>query len=137
MSDRIASLALRTFAVVVVAYGISGIVLPGLWLHAPWLLGLPPLGDRGATFLFEFRFLHGREIGVGVLAWYFHDEILTSRRHNLAFAAALFAAPLGRIYSCLVDGPPPPLWLGFLAIELGMSTLIVVTTAGARSGARG
>ncbi len=129
---RLASAAVRLFGVVVVAYGLSGVLLPDVWLHAPYMLHLQPLGAERATFLNELRFLEGREIGIGLFALLLREEIVTSRKHNIAFLAAIYAAPAARLYSCVVTGLPNAQWLAFMAIEIFMSTLITVLTRSAR-----
>lgn len=129
--SKLASLALRLFSVVVVAWGLSGIVAPSLWLHT--LIGLAPSdAATHATLVNEFRFLEARELGVGIFSWVLHDEILTSRKHNLAFLAVVFAAPVARVTSCLVDGAPSRLWWLFMGSEMAMALALVVLTRGAR-----
>ncbi len=129
---RLASAAVRLFGVVVVAYGLSGVLLPEVWLHSPYMLHLASLGEGRATFLNELRFLEGREIGVGLFALFLREEILTSRKHNIAFLAAIYGAPAARLYSCVATGLPSAQWLGFMATEIFMSTLITVLTRSAR-----
>jgi hypothetical protein len=128
----LASAAVWVFGVVVVAYGLSGIVLPDLWLNT--LLHVPPLPDSvRPTLLSELRFLEGREVGVGLFSLLFHDEILTSRKHNLVFLALVYLSPGARVYSCVTDGLPSLLLLTFLAIELGMAVLLTISTRHVRS----
>jgi len=132
-TERLGSWLLTAFGVVVVAYGITGIVAPDVWLHSPALLDLPPFDPaHRATFLSEFRFLHGREVGVGLYALVLHRAILTDRRHNLVFLVVAFIAPLGRAWSCLVDGPSNATWLAFMAFELTACVALVVLTRAAR-----
>ncbi len=115
----LASLLVWAFGVVVLFYGVSGILFPDVWLHSSALLDLPAMDPlHRATFLSEFRFLHGREVGVGLYALVMHKAILSDRRMNIVFLVVAFIAPLGRAYSCLVDGASNPLWLGFMAFEL-------------------
>ncbi len=115
---KLASLMMRVFGIVVVCYGLSGMFIPDMWLHSTTLLDLPPM-DPAHRFnlLSEFRFLHGREIGIGLYALALHDSILSDRRQNIVFLVIAFIAPIGRLYSCVVDGVSSPLFLVFMAIE--------------------
>jgi len=133
LEPLLASAALRLFALVVIAWGLSGVFLTDFWLHGALTLHLPAFGplERG-TVVNEFRFLEARELGVGIFALALHREILTSRKHNLTFLAVVFAAPAARLFSCLVDGPPKPLWLAFGASELVMGIALLVLTRSAR-----
>jgi len=129
----LASLMMRAFGVVVVVYGVTGIVLPDLWLHAPTLLDLPPMDPAHRyTFLSEFRFLHAREIGVGLYALVLHDAVLSDRRHNLVFLVVAFIAPSARLYSCLVDGASNSLWLAFMTFEFAACFTILFLTRAVR-----
>lgn len=69
------------------------------------------------NLLSEFRFLHAREIGVGLYALALHDSILSDRRQDIVFLVIAFIAPTSRLYSCVVDGVPSPIFLVFMAIE--------------------
>ena len=134
---RLASLALRLFTVVVLAWGLSGVLLTDAWLHGEWAMHLPALGEvQRATLGNEFRFLEARELGVGIFAWALHDEILSSRKHNLTFLAVVAAAPVARLIACAADGLPRPLWLAFGASELAMGLALAVLTRSVRRAPR-
>lgn len=131
--DRLARAALWTFGLVVVGWGLSGVLAPEVWLHHPLLLGLPPVDPaRRPTFLNELRFLEARELGVGIMAIGLRDAILTQRRANLVFLLAVFAAPASRALACARDGLPSPAWLAFMASEIAMAVALAVLTRDAR-----
>jgi hypothetical protein len=113
-------LSIWMFVAVVGAWGLAGMFATSLWIERGFGIDLHSIERISRnTWLSEYRFLAGREVGVALFALIFRREIVSSRSFGLAFWAIIVVSPLGRIYTLVMDGQPRALWNGFLAVELG------------------
>jgi hypothetical protein len=113
-------LSIWMFVAVVGAWGLAGIFATSIWIERGFGIDLHSIARISRnTWLSEYRFLAGREVGIALFALIFRREIVSSRSFGLAFWAIIVASPLGRIYTLATDGQPRALWQGFLAVELG------------------
>lgn len=126
---RLADLAVISFALVLIPWGLSGMFMTSLWLETILHLPMQSL-DPGvrATFSSEFRFLEARELGVGLLALVFRHRIVTEKVANRVFLVVVAAAPVARTAAWLVDGAPVGMFRIFALVELSMLAVIALTT---------
>jgi len=120
-------LSIWMFVVVVGAWGLAGMFATSIWIERGFGIDLHSIERISRnTWLSEYRFLAGREVGIALFALIFRREIVSSRSFGLAFWAIIVPSPLGRIYTIIMDGQPRPLWHGFLAVELSFVVLFPV-----------
>jgi len=122
--QKLAKPALNLYALVLILWGISGMAYASGWLQ--WLIAMPPIDDAVARAILgsEFRFLHARELGVGLLTWACQSEILTSPRLSRAFLVVVWLAPVARLVALTADGRPNLLWNLFAWREVAMATVL-------------
>ena len=120
-------LSIWMFVAVVGAYGLTGMFATPLWIERGFGIDLHSIERISRnTWLSEYRFLAGREVGIALFALIFRRESVSSRSFGLAFWAIIVPSPLGRIYTIVMDGQPRPLWNGFLAVELSFVVVFPV-----------
>ena len=127
--ERLGRWAVDLFAFVVLAWGVSGILLPRVWLEHVFAVPTNALDPTArASLLAEFRFLQARELGVGLLTVALRREIVSNRRINTIFLLVVAASPAARLLSLVIDGAPSWLSRGFLVTEALMALTLWVTT---------
>jgi hypothetical protein len=103
------------------------LIVAGAWglVAARWDMGalfdldlklLP--ATTAASLLSQYRFLRAIELGFGLFAWCFRDQIYTQRTHNRVFLAGMGAGVLARLFSIALDGNPKLIFHLFLLFEL-------------------
>ncbi len=117
--ETLLEVSIWMFVAVVGAWGLAGMFATSIWIERGFGIDLHSIERISRnTWLSEYRFLAGREVGIALFALIFRREIVSSRSFGLAFWAIIVVSPLGRIYTIVVDGQPRALWHGFLAVEL-------------------
>ena len=119
-------------------YGYVGtLIVAGVWgvffarIDMPLLLNvqidhLPPV--TAANLLSQYRFLRAIEIGFGVLAITFRNEIFHDQVFNRLFLVIMAGGIAGRILGLVFDGIPSIAMLFFLTFEVVGITLIFAFT---------
>lgn len=111
--------------ILIVVYGLMLCIvgLAGLFT-APWELAsvfnldLESMSsDTRATFLNQYRFLKGAELGAGLFCVGLRTQILGGGRISNLFLALVGAGVAGRIIAWMVDGQPSAIFIGFLLLE--------------------
>lgn len=110
------------------------VVLAGFWgaflgadLDHQLLLNLDTstLADETrANVLTQYRFLRAMELGFGLFAIVFRNEIFTIKKFNTLFLVIMLAGVLARIVSLLADGSPNWIFYFFMIYE-GVGVIII------------
>ncbi len=69
------------------------------------------------NMLSQYRFLRAIELGFGLFAILFHDEIFSIRKFNFLFLFIMFSGISARIFSIIFDGIPGSLSFLFMGWE--------------------
>ncbi len=117
------------YVLTLIAAGAFGMLLPRL--DARYLLGLDitqlsPL--TAATTMSQYGFLRAMEIGFGVFAVVFRNEIFHDKVFNRLFLAIMACGIASRILGLVFDGIPSVPMLFFLTFELVGIVLIFAFT---------
>jgi hypothetical protein len=111
-----------------VGMGASGIFI------APWELnkffGIPVDGlerKARATFLSQYRFLKGMELGFGTFAVVFRQQVFTVPAYHQFFLIVLFAGAGARVLSMLIDGRPSNFFIIVTVYEVATGVMMIVT----------
>ena len=117
------------YVLTLIAAGAFGLVLARL--DARYLLGLDlsqltPL--TAATTLSQYRFLRAIELGFGVIAFTFRNEIFHDRTFNRLFLVIMACGIAGRVLGVVIDGTPSLPMFFFLTFELVGIALIFAYT---------
>lgn len=110
------------------------VILAGFWgaflgadLDQQMLLGL----DTGAltqktraNVLTQYRFLRAMELGYGLFAIVFRNEIFSIKKFNLLFLVIMLGGVLARVISLVVDGYPHWIFYFFMIYE-GIGVVII------------
>lgn len=119
MQRRTLQIVLAVLGLVPVVTGVLGLLGVSDPLYAA--LGLP----RAALLDSNLRFYSGVWLGLGVAIL---ATVRTLERHfalYLALWAMIFAGGVGRLLSLLAIGAPPPVFLGFIVLELVGAPLFI------------
>ncbi|MEO8620528.1 MAG: DUF4345 family protein [bacterium] len=110
-----------------------GIGASGIFI-APWELGsffkvpLDGLEKRAhATFLSQYRFLKGMELGYGIFAVVFRQQVFTQPLYHQFFLVVLFAGAGARVLSMIIDGRPSNFFIVVTAYELATGVMMIIT----------
>lgn len=110
------------------------VILAGFWgafigadLDQQMLLGLDTnvLAEKTrANVLTQYRFLRAMELGYGLFAIVFREEIFSIKKFNLLFLVIMLAGVLARVISLIVDGYPHWIFYFFMIYE-GIGVVII------------
>ena len=81
-----------------------------------------------ANVMSQYRFLRALELGFGLWAFVYRDEIHRRRPHNRLFLFTMGSGVTGRLLSLRFDGSPSPAMYAFLAWELAGVPVIYADT---------
>jgi hypothetical protein len=125
--ERLARVLVWSFILVLVPWGVLGMLAPRFWYERVFGIDLASLGAaRTAAVLSEFRFLQARELGVGLTALVLRKDILRSRRMGVLFAVLVALAPAARVIGFFSDGLPAMPIAGFALTELLFLVVLLV-----------
>ncbi|WP_372639124.1 DUF4345 family protein [Fodinibius sp.] len=110
------------------------VILAGFWgaflgadLDHQLLLGLDTsvlTDETRANVLTQYRFLRAMELGFGLFAIVFRNEIFTVKKFNALFLVIMLAGVLARIVSLFADGSPSWIFYFFMIYE-GIGVVII------------
>ncbi|MEP6999417.1 MAG: DUF4345 family protein [bacterium] len=111
-----------------VGIGASGIFIARWELTNFFKIPLDSLEKSAqATFLSQYRFLKGMELGFGIFAVVFRQQIFTLPAYHQFFLIVLFAGAGARALSMLIDGRPSNFFIVVTVFELVTGVLMIVT----------
>ena len=79
-----------------------------------------------ASSINQYRFMKTTELGFGLFAILFRQEIFTSKKFNLYFLGILFLGVVARTLSLLIDGQPHLAYNVFIILELVTGLIVLV-----------
>lgn len=113
------------------------LILAGVWgvffarIDMPLLLNvqidhLPP--STAANLLSQYRFLRAIELGFGLFAFVFRDQIYRLQTYNRIFLSVMAFGVLARIVAIVLDGSPSLVMYLFAIFEvIGVIVIFVYT----------
>ncbi|WP_233858108.1 DUF4345 domain-containing protein [Paraburkholderia sp. HD33-4] len=116
--ERLARICFWGYMLMLLGIGGSGIFIAAWELPHIFEVRLDSIQElHRATFLSQYRFLKGLELGFGVFCWAFRNEIFLPLTASRVFLGGLCAGVTARVLSFIVDGMPTKTFIAFCVLE--------------------
>jgi hypothetical protein len=89
--------------------------------------------EQSAALLSQYRFLRALELGFGIFAIAYRDQVFAMRAVNVAFLTVMGLGIAARVLGFVVEGSPSAPMVFFAAYEAVAIVVIAVATRPARS----